>query len=217
MFNAYTGSSDIVLVPVQLMQDSYFDLNKQLAWLLGERLGRLLSAALTTGSGNGQPTGIVTAAVASGLNYQMPTGNSNQITDSNSLIQLEHTVDVAYRKGAKFMFHDQTLKSIKMLKDNYGRYLWLPGLAANDPNTINGYEYVINNGLATMAPSAYCGLFGQLKKYKVRRVAGETTVLRLVERYADYLQQGFIGFVRVDGNLLDAGTHPIATLQNSAT
>ena len=48
-------------------------------------------------------------------------------------------------------------------------------------------------------------------------MAGGTTVLRLVERYADYLQVGYIGFLRADGNLVDAGTHPIAAFQNSAS
>jgi predicted phage gp36 major capsid-like protein len=38
------------------------------------------------------------------------------------------------------------------------------------------------------------------------------SVLRLVERYADYGQVGFIAFSRVDSNLVDAGTHPIAQL-----
>jgi HK97 family phage major capsid protein len=53
--------------------------------------------------------------------------------------------------------------------------------------------------------------------YKVRRVAGGVTIMRLVERYADYLQVGFLGFERFDGQLLDAGTHPIGAWQNSAT
>jgi hypothetical protein len=33
--------------------------------------------------------------------------------------------------------------------------------------------------------------------------------LRLNERYADFGQVGFIAFMRIDGNLVDAGTHPI--------
>jgi hypothetical protein len=42
-------------------------------------------------------------------------------------------------------------------------------------------------------------------------------VLRLTERYADYLQVGFLAFSRHDGVLVDAGTHPVAYYQNSAT
>jgi hypothetical protein len=39
------------------------------------------------------------------------------------------------------------------------------------------------------------------------------SVLRLNERYADFGQVGFIAFMRIDGNLVDAGTHPINLLQ----
>ena len=38
------------------------------------------------------------------------------------------------------------------------------------------------------------------------------TVRRLVELYAETDQVGFIGFERVDSNLLDAGTHPLNVL-----
>jgi hypothetical protein len=43
----------------------------------------------------------------------------------------------------------------------------------------------------------------------------ELVVLRLVERFADYGQVAFIGFARYDGNLLDAGTHPVKYLQQA--
>ena len=40
--------------------------------------------------------------------------------------------------------------------------------------------------------------------------------MRLNERYADYGQVAFIGFARYDGNLVDAGTHPVNYLQQAA-
>ena len=54
-------------------------------------------------------------------------------------------------------------------------------------------------------------LFGALKKYQIRRVA-EMRILRLTERFADFGQVGFLGLARYDGNLLDAGTHPVKYL-----
>lgn len=74
-----------------------------------------------------------------------------------------------------------------------------------------GYPYYVNMDMATIAASAKTVLFGQLKKYKIRRVMG-MRVLRLVERFADYGQIALIGFARYDGNLLDAGTHPVKYL-----
>ena len=61
--------------------------------------------------------------------------------------------------------------------------------------------------MATLAASAKTMLFGDMRKYVIRRVR-QMTILRLTERFADYGQVAFIGFARYDGTLLDAGTHP---------
>lgn len=63
-------------------------------------------------------------------------------------------------------------------------------------------------GLKTAGAGKKTVAFGALDKYLIRRVK-ELAVLRLVERFADYGQVAFLGFARYDGNLLDAGTHPV--------
>ena len=222
-FNAYMGSSDLVLCPLALMQDSYFDMDSFLARALGTRLGRLVNKQCTVGTGGGTaPTGIQTAAIAAGLIVTGATGSSTGI-GYKDLVNLYHAVDPAYRQRptAKFMFADSTLKVIRLLVDTAGRPLWQPGITAGFgggfPQTILDKEFVVNQDMPAMAASAYGVLFGDLSCYKLRRVAGGVTLMRLVERYADYMQVGFLGFMRFDGNLIDAGTHPIAVWQNSAT
>ncbi|HEV2463553.1 MAG TPA: phage major capsid protein [Acidobacteriaceae bacterium] len=221
-FNAYIFTSDSVLVPLALIEDSYFNLDTFIAKALGTRLGRLLNNRLTVGSGTNEPDGIQTAVIAAGNTTQGATGETTSLI-YNDLVDTMHLVDPAYRQlpSAKWMFHDSTLKALRLLKDTAGRPLWQPGLTAGFgsgfPETILDKPYVINNDMPVMAANAYPILFGDMSSYKVRRVASGTTVLRLVERYADYLQVGYIGFLRADGQLLDAGTHPIAAFQNSAT
>jgi HK97 family phage major capsid protein len=223
VFNAYTGTSDIVLVPIQLMQDSYFDMDTYVARALGTRLGRLVNFQCTMGTGGGvAPNGIQPAVVAAGNIVTGATGSSTSV-GYKDLVNVYHAVDPAYRDRptSKYMFHDSTLKAIRQLTDTAGRPIWQPGISAGIgggfPSTIIDRPYVVNNDMPAMAASAYGILFGDLSKYKVRRVAGGVTMMRLTERYADYLQVGFLGFMRFDGQLLDAGTHPIAAWQNSAT
>ena len=210
--NAYTFTSNLVLCSNQLLEDSAFDLNAFLAEKLGVRIARRLNNVLTVGTGTAQPTGVITAATAG------PTGATGETTSLvyGDLVETEHSVDVAYRKGAKWMMHDTTIKAIKKLTDTLGRPLWLPGIAVKEPDTILSYPYVVNNDMPVMAASAKSVAFGDFKNYKIRRVAG-TTVLRLVERYAEYNQTGFVAFQRWDGNLIDAGTHPVKYFSNSAT
>lgn len=113
------------------------------------------------------------------------------------------------------MLHDTTLASIKKILDKFGRPIWTPGLAANDPDRILGYEYVINQAMPVIAPSAATIAFGDMKKYLIRRVK-DFSVLVLRERYAELGQVGYLAFMRVDGNLMDAGTHPVNVLQQSS-
>jgi len=228
-FNAYIGSSDLVLIPLALIQDSFFDLDALTARLLGTRLGRLYNWKCTVGTGSSEPTGIVPAAVAAGSVYTFATGETAAIS-YNDLVNTEHTVDPSYRynPASRWMFGDTQLKLIKKLVDGSSRPLWQPGLTASFRDgaavdlvaakpTILDHPYVINQDMASPAANAYSGLFGDMSSFKVREVSGGTTVMRLVERYADYLQVGYIAFQRFDSNLIDAGTHPIAVMQNSAT
>ena len=218
IFGAWKYSTKMVQVSLELLQDSAFDLESFCKEQFAIRLGRILNTDFTVGAGSGSsaPNGIITAATAGPTATGASTNDGGAETGgtsigSDDLIELEHSVDKAYRRGAAYMAHDFTIKSIKKLKDKYGRPLWLPGIAVNAPDTINSYEYFTNNDMATIAVNAKTMLFGQLKKYTVRQVK-ELAVLRLSERYADYGLVAFIGFARYDGQLLDAGTHPVKYL-----
>ena len=160
--------------------------------------------------------------ITAGNTTQGTTGETTSCI-YNDLVNTLHLVDPAYRSrpSCKWMFADATLKVLRKLVDGNSRPLWQPGLTAGFgtvfPETILDKPYVINQDMPVMAASAYSILFGDLSCFKVRRVAGGVTLMRLTERYADYLQVGFLGFMRFDSNLIDAGTHPIAAFQNSAS
>jgi len=224
-FGAFKYSSKIVRISVELAQDSAFNLEDFLKQAFAVRFGRGYERDFTVGNGSGQPYGILNATIASGVTPVIGVGASpndgvsatsgTTNIGTNDLVALEHSVDPSYRRGGKFMLHDQTLKVIKQLLDKYGRPVWLPGLASNSPNTILGYEYVVNQSMPSLASSQASKnsvLFGDLSKYVIR-IVRDMNVLRLDERYADFGQIGFLAFSRADGNLVDAGTHPIGYLQ----
>jgi len=213
VLGSFKYSSKIVLVSVELMQDNAINLASFLGEALGTRIGRITNTHFTVGTGAGaQPTGIVTA---SSLGKTGLTGQTTSVI-FDDLVDLEHSVDPAYRQGGRFMFHDKTLAALKKIKDTQGRPLFLPGLSVNAPDTILGYPYTINQDVAQMAANAKSILFGSLSKYIIRDVLG-VTLLRLDERYAEFHQVAFLAFARFDGNLLNAGTNPVKYYANSAT
>jgi len=208
--NGPTFTSKIVLVSNQLLQDSAFDLDSYLAKKFGIRLGRARNRQFTSGDGANKPRGCIVAAT------KAETCASATTIAPDEVIDLVHAVDPAYRQGpsTRFMMHDTTLRELKKKKDGQGRYLWLAGFATKEPDTINGYPYVINQHMDQIATGNKTLAFGDFSTYFIRNIGG-IQVLRLVERYADYNQTGFVAFQRSDGNLIDAGTHPVQYLQQA--
>jgi HK97 family phage major capsid protein len=207
----YMYSSDSVLMSYQMMQDAVL-VESLLPSLLGERLGRITNAHFTTGTGTGQPQGVMTGATSGAVGA---TGNTTTVPYV-SLVALQHSVDPIYRTNARWMMHDTSLRAIKGLVDGQQRPLWLPGVASSEPDTILGQPYVINQQVAQMAANARSIAFGDFSNYYVREVRG-MSMRRLEERYADNLQVGFFAFGRWGGVLVDGGTNPIKFYQNSAT
>lgn len=214
--HAYKYTSKLIAVSWELLQDSFFDIPALVGSLGGERLGRILNTHFTTGTGSSQPNGVVTAATSGKVGT---TGQTSTVI-YDDLVDLVYSVDIAYRAGAIFMLNDASIKVIRKLKDGQNRPLWEPsyqsGMVSGAQQMLLGHRIVTNNDVATMAANAKSILFGDFSRYKIRRVR-EIQLVRLNERYADNLQTGFFAFCRFDGNLIDAGTHPIKYYANSAT
>lgn len=194
---AFMYTSRLVRVSYQLLQDSRFDLDAWLPRKLGERIGRASAAHFATGTGTGQPQGLVT-----GLTKTTTTGTIGKI-GYDDLVDLEHSIDPAYRDRARYVFADSVIRELRKVKDSQGRPLWEPSLQAGVASQINGRPYTIDNSLAAFANGSKSAVFGDIRAaYLIRYVAGAQT-LRLAERYAEFLQVGFLGFQRLDAKVQD--------------
>jgi HK97 family phage major capsid protein len=211
VLNAYKYTSRLVKVSVEYLQDNAINAPEVIGRLLGERIGRITNTHFTTGDGSAKPNGIMTAATSSSIT----TSGAATISYDN-IVDLVHSVDPAYRSGARFMFNDTTLKILKKIKvaqfsgDSGGYPLWRAGFATGEPDTIDGFPYTINQQVASGTGTRAIA-FGQLSKYMIRDVK-DITLVRLDERYAEFGQVGFLAFSRHDGDLLDAGTRPVKYL-----
>lgn len=217
---AYTYTSKLVRVAIQLLQDSAFDLESFLSRKFAERLGRATNAHFTTGTGSSQPEGVVTGSTLGKLG-----ANGQTLTVTyNDLVDLVYSVDAAYRTAGgsrvAFMAHDASLGIVRKLRDDsggagIGRPLWEPSIQIGQPDSLLGYPIIANNDMPVMAASAKSILFGDFEAaFVIREVLGIQS-LRLEERYADFLQVGFLAFLRTDSQTQDSGA--VKHYQNSAT
>jgi HK97 family phage major capsid protein len=93
-----------------------------------------------------------------------------------------------------------------------------PDPSADTPfSKLLGFDIVINQSMPNMGASAKPILFGDLSNSYMSRTDGAPSILRLNERYADTLEVGFYLYTRIGGISLDAGTHPIHSLQQAAS
>ena len=200
-FEPYTYGSGLVKVSNQLMSDNAFDLASFVGGQLANRLKRGINAHLTTGDASSKPQGIVTGSSEG----KVATAN-NAITVSE-VMDLFYSVDASYRNapGAGFMMNSSTAKAIRVLgfgsSNDFPAYV--PGMSVGEPDMLFGKPVYINEDVASIAGDAKVMVFGDLKQYYVHE-AGGVQILRLNERFADALSTGFIGYRRVDGNVLQS-------------
>lgn len=197
---AYMYSSEPTEIPLQLLQDSNFDFEGRLIpKLFRDRMARTGNDALTTGTGSGQPQGIVTGA-GTGI-----TATATAAIADDEFIDLQHKVDPAYRRnpGVGWMFNDNVLKAARKLKDANDRYIWQrPDMETGAPAKLLDYGYNINPSMADPAASSVPVLFGDFKEYTTRLVMGwELFIYR--ELFMLKKQIGFEVFGRIDGVVSD--------------
>jgi len=209
---AFTYTSKLILASLQFLQDTAIDAEGFIGRQVGIRIGRAVAAHLASGTGTGQPQGVTNFTTGK-------TGLAGQTTSIilDDLIDLEHSVDPAYRQSGncRWAMADGSVKVIRKLKDTQGRPLWEPSLQRGAASTLNGYEVVVDNGMPAMAANAKSVAFGDFGSGLVVRQVTGGQLLRLTERYADYLQVGFFGFLRLDARIDDAAA--VRLYANSAT
>lgn len=204
--NVFKFGSKIVTVPIELLMDSEVDIEAFVRRRLVQRIGRITNQMFTTGTGTGQPRGVVTGAAVG------KTGTTGQTTSVifDDLVDLIHSVDPEYRKSprCRFMMNDLSLRNIRKLKDSQNRPIFLPGydgLGGRMPDMLLGYEVQVNQDVATMAANAKSILFGDFGYYLIRDVL-QMNLFRFTDsKYAEKGQVGFLMWARSGGNLLDTG------------
>jgi HK97 family phage major capsid protein len=212
----YKFSSKIIAVPFELLQDSQVDIEAFVRQRIVTRLGRITNTKFTLGLGDGssEPNGIITAATT-GVTAANATSQVTAIV-YNSLLDLVHSVDPAYRNlgNCKFMMADSSVKAIRKIVDSQSRPIFVPGWtfaiptggpAGGAPDSILGYPIQINQDVAAMAASAKSIAFGDFSYYKIRDVMDIQTFRFTDSAYTKLGQVAFLAWMRSAGNLIDVG------------
>ena len=189
------GAGNLPLkVSWELLQDAAFDVSSFVARKLGERIARLQAVHWATGTGSGQPQGIVTPITTSGTIGTLAYAD---------LLATVGFLDPAYWSNAKWLMNQATWATIQGLVDTAGRPLINPGDAGIGgkigEGTLLGFPVVIDQAMPSKATGAKFLAFGDIREaYVIRRVK-DVTLVTLNELYAPNGQTGFMAWARADG------------------
>jgi HK97 family phage major capsid protein len=193
-------TSKMVRVSNELIDDSGIDLGSFLAAQLGERIGRAQEAHFLTGSGSGQPQGVITAATS------VNAGSATAIAVSD-LFNLIKDIDPAFignNQSVAWMMNPQVFYTIRKLLDTNGRPL-LGDVGNGAEMTLLGYPVILTSGMdSTIVASKKSVLFGAFNQYLIRDVS-DIVVARSVDRYFELNQTAFVAYQRTDAKALQAG------------
>ncbi len=211
----YMYSSKLIKASFQLVRDATRAFEPWLAAALGARIGRIVNAELTNGTGGGtQPAGLIPNVT---VGKQGAAGSTVTIK-YDDLIDLIHSVDPEYRELPPdsgllgFQMSDTALKMVRKAQEASGKEIITEGI----PLLVLGYPTRVNNSIPVPAASAKTIVFGNFHAgFLARSVPADTILLRLEERYGDTLTVGFIAFQRWDAVIDDP--RALRAWQQSAT
>lgn len=197
----------LVLVPNSTLEDSGADLFGELSLLFGEDMAAEEDNQFIVGNGVNRPEGILSNVdvqsryIASGVAAALTDGTHNGV---DALIQAQYKLKKTYRANGTWAFNSTTESIIRQIKDTTGQYLWQPPVQAGAPATLLGRPIINPEGSPDIGANAYPIVFGDFRRgYRIRDRRG-MTIQRLVERYAEYRQTGFLVTKRVGAQVVMA-------------
>lgn len=180
-----------IKVTEELLYDNAFNLESYIITQFGRALANAEEDAFLNGDGTGKPLGLF-AETGGGTVADTLTA----AVKSDDLISLVYALKRPYRRKASFILNDQTLASLRKLKDNNGAYIWQPSYQAGEPDRLLGY---------TVHTSAYAPAdaiaFGDYSYYNIGD-RGTRSFAELKELFAGNGMVGFVAKERVDGRLV---------------
>lgn len=194
-----------IKVTEELLYDNAFNLENYILDQFGKALGNAEEDAFLNGDGTGKPLGLF-AANGGGTIAQTLTA----AIKSDDMLDLVYALKRPYRKTASFILNDQTLASLRKLKDNNGAYIWQPSYQAGEPDRILGYAVHTSPFAPTDAIA-----FGDYSYYNIGD-RGSRSFSELRELFAGNGMIGYVAKERVDGKLILPEAVQILKLKSEA-
>lgn len=207
------GSNLPLRVSVELLQDSAFDIEGLISRKLGQRIHRKQAAHAVTGTGVGQPLGVLASSLTSDKDLDTP-----DTPDYEDLVELQDMLDEEYQANAKWLMRRNTWSQLRLLVDLNGRPLIQDAnesIQGAPVKRLLGHEVVIDEAapLLSSAADTYPIAYGDFQEsYIWRRVSGLVVIVNPYTRAANG-EVEFTAWERADGTVQNRSAYKI--MQNN--
>lgn len=181
----------LVRISRQDLEDSAFDLEGEIRAEAVEQFSVLEGTEFISGNGVGQSEGILTNSEVKAAAVE--TAASNTIA-ADDLISLQYSLKEAYARNATWLMKRATVKVVRLLKESTtNAYIWQPGLQLTQPPSLLGNPIVECVDMpAGLVDNQYEVAYGDFRRGYLIGDRIDIEVQRLVEKYAEYGQVGFL-------------------------
>lgn len=153
-----------------VLEDNAYDLEGDVASVLGEANALGEDVAFVSGSGVAQPFGVMTNIDTTNYVASVVSGSGTAVL-ADGLIALYFGVPAQYRMNAKWIMDSATMQAVEKLKDSQNRYLVQSlingSLASAQFDTIKGKPVFIDEFMPDIAANAFPILFGDVSGYYI--------------------------------------------------
>lgn len=198
---------EIVKFTREVVEDVNFNIVAHAGQRLGMAFAKAFEKAIITGTGSGQPQGLLSATPD---NNDMQKA-SQQVTAKKGAISANDVVASYYnlphecRQNAVFVCHPDTVKALAMLQDANGRQLLTDGLEPG-VRTLMGCRVVECAYMPKLGTaSAKIGMFVDVKRALTVGVRSDVQVRQLHELYAVTDMVALVATARMDAKVVQAG------------
>lgn len=148
----------------ELLADSGGQAEAEVRLAFAEDFGRSEAIAFLKGDGVKQPSGLLNDSKV----HSTASGSATTIT-ADALIDLLYATPATYRNapGFRWALNGTTLAAVRKLKDGQNNYLWQPGLAAGQPETILGKPVLEMVDMPDVAAGATPVIAGDFSGYRI--------------------------------------------------
>lgn len=202
-FTASGAGGDPVKVPVALIQDSAIDFETFLARKLGTRIGRKMASVAVTGTGTGEPQGVLQGITGQEMGA---TGGP----DYGDLVDLVLSLDEAYWENAKLYMNRSSFGTVVQIEDGANQLIFKQGSMVGNGSPVPSLwiagqlvpvvlDSAIGNIVGTNGADDNWGIFGNLFEGYIWRMVRDIEILVNPYTSANKRQIEYNAWARADG------------------